>query len=292
MRTEIMIVTYAKDFEWVQLTLRTLKKFASGFAGITMVVPYPDREIFQPLAVQYGCSLRWYLVMPGKGFLHHMAVKCEADLWCPVGTEAVAHFDADCIVNMPFTPETLMCEGKPILVREHFEDFRHYPARHGWQDNVVRAIGYKPEWETMVRHPDVFHIDLYRRFRDRVEQVNKMPFSQYVLLNKEDFPMGFCEFPALGGLCLQEDYDRYFWVTAVTTPGPYWADPKWREFGIRPLARGPDGQPTEKDRWHWLWHYGDGHIEDKDLPCPVKYYWSRPGVTPAVRAEIEGFLAS
>ena len=104
MKTEIFLVTYAKDLEWCSYTLRSIKKFGKGFAGITMLVTYEDRATFKPMAEQYGCTLRWYLVQPNKGFLHHMIAKCEADLWCPKGTELVVHVDADNVFGEPFTP--------------------------------------------------------------------------------------------------------------------------------------------------------------------------------------------
>lgn len=291
MKTEIFLVTYAVDYEWCTYTLRSIKRFGSGFAGMTMLVPYEDYEKFKPLTDQYGWKLCKYLVHPSKGFLHHMIAKCEADLWCPPDTNLIVHIDADCVFGESFTPETFMHGGKPILVREHFEDFRHYPARYSWKTNVINAIGVNPEWETMVRHPNVYHFDLYRRFRDKVEQKNKMSFHQYVILQKESFPMSFCEFPALGGFCLEYEPERYRIITAVTTPGPYWNDEKWRQHGIKPFQRDHNYVPVEKGPWHWLWHMDDGSVEKHELCCPIRYFWSRKGVTQEYKQQIEQMLA-
>jgi len=87
MKAEIFIVTYAKDFDFTSYTLRSIEKFGRGFAGTTIVVPWDDQNLFRPLAEKHGCTLRAFYEAAGKGFLHHQVVKCEADLWCPKGTD-------------------------------------------------------------------------------------------------------------------------------------------------------------------------------------------------------------
>ena len=58
MKAEIFLVTYAKDYDFTSYTLRSVQKFGSGFAGITIVVPYEDLDRFGPLARRHGANLR------------------------------------------------------------------------------------------------------------------------------------------------------------------------------------------------------------------------------------------
>jgi hypothetical protein len=151
-------------------------------------------------------------------------------------------------------------------------------------------LGIDVEWETMVRHPAVFHVDMYRRMRTHIEDRHKYPFTQYVLLQRNEFPQTFAEFPTLGAYALHADSDRYQVVTRVTTPGPYWEADKWLQYGITPLLRDDKGNPIVSFDPIDLWHDGD-RVEKRDLVSPIKYFWSKKGVTPQYREQIEALLA-
>ena len=284
MNAEILIVSYAKDYDFLSYTLRAIAKFGSGFAGVTLVVPTSDEARFRPLAKKHDVNLRLFYEAAGKGFLHHQVCKCEADLWCPKGTDVVVHFDSDCITKEPFTPDTFMRGGKPVLVREHFDDFKHYAARYSWRKCVEHALGVDMEWETMVRHPGVFRVGTYGAMRRRIEQFHGYPFTQYVLLQRNEFPQTFAEFPTIGGYALAFERDDYVVVTRVVTPSE-----RWRDFGVTPMPRDAKGVPvgTEEDLNLW----GETRSTHGALVSPVKYFWSRGGVTPKMRGEIENLLA-
>jgi hypothetical protein len=143
------------------------------------------------------------------------------------------------------------------------------------------------QWETMVRHPSVFHVDLYARMRSRIEKHHRLPFTQYVLLQREEFPQTFTEFPTLGAYSLENDSDRYQIVTRVVTPGPYWNDPR---YGITPMQRDAGGKPVGNFDPVHIWHDND-LFTVAPLDYPIHYFWSKRGVTPEIRAKIEQILA-
>jgi len=289
MRVEIMMVTYRKDYEFAEYTLRTVKKFGSGYSGITLVVEYGDREMFQVLADKYGCTLRHYLPMAGKEFLHHMIAKCEADLWCPKGTEAVMHIDSDCIFGEPFNMETFIHDGKPLLVREHFDDFKHHTNRIKWRTNIQNNLGFDCEWECMVRHPAVYLIDMYRRFRNHIEDLHGYPFTAYTLLQRNEYPQTFSEFPDMGAFILKFDAHKYRIVTVAPTPGSFWADPKWKQFGLEPMPRNDRFEPIGERPYTVIYDMDTNPVKG-DLINPIRYFWSRRGVTPEYRQQIEAML--
>lgn len=290
MKAELFLVTYGPDFEFTEYTLRSIHKFGTGFSGITIVVPFQDDAKFKSLATKYGCNVRSFYEASGKGFLHHQVCKCEADIWCPKGVDLIVHIDADCIFERPFSLDTFLHKGKPVLVREHFEDFKHYPARYSWKHCAEYALGFPIEWETMVRHPSVFHADMYSRMRKHIEQRHKYPFTQYVVLQRNEFPQTFAEFPTLGAFALHDSPNEYQIVTRVYTPGPYWQDESWRKYGIAPLPRDAQGKPIGSFDPKSLWHDEDG-IAERELVSPIRYFWSKRGVTPEYRNQIEALLA-
>jgi hypothetical protein len=281
-KSELFLVTYAKDYDFTSYTLRSIAKFSRGFAGITIVVPTHDEARFRSLAKKHDCNLRSYFESESKGFLHHQVCKCEADLWCPRDRDLIFHIDADCVFKEPFSPETFLRSGKPILVRERFDDFKHYAARYSWKQCAEYALGVEMEWETMVRHPGVFWRDLYPRLRAHVEQRHHYPFTQYVLLQRNEFPQSFAEFPTLGGYALAFDKGRYSVITKVGTPCEWWASQ-----GVEVVERDAKGVPAREINF-----YLDEFWSRVTIGDPVRYFWSRAGVTTKIRKEIEDLLGS
>lgn len=283
MKSQLFLVTYAKDYEFTSYTLRSIDKFGQGFAGLTMVVPTKDEERFKPLAKKHGVELRSYFESESKGFLHHQVCKCEADLWCPRDTDFIFHIDADCVFKEPFSPQDFLGpKGKPVLVRERFDDFEHYKARNSWRHCAEYALGVPVEWETMVRHPGVFWKSMYREMRDRIEERHHYPFTQYVLLQRNEFPQSFAEFPTLGGFALNWWSHMYEVATQVKTPSEAWRGHPL----ITPVARDDRGYPVEEI---------DIILMGNDsypvtLKNPVHYFWSRGGVTPEIRRKLESIL--
>lgn len=280
----LFMVTYGKDLEWAELSLRSIKKFGTGF-NTTILVPSQDYEAFKVLKEKYDFDLRDFRELPGMGFVHHLAEKCHADLWCP-HDEWIAHIDADCIFGEPFSPETFKLAGKPILLRERYDDMISHPHRYGWRETVFNATGYDCEWETMVRHPGIFHRKTYRTLRNLVELRHGMPFYQYVVRQKNDFPQTFAEFPALGVCALEFYGDDYALVSIIATPSEH-----WQPLGILPVP--------VKERWGsdggrgsaFIHHPAIGGSERVQIANPVRYFWSKEGVTPTYRAQIEQLLA-
>ena len=206
----ILMVTYAKDVEFAKYSLRSIKKYAKGFAGVTLVVPRTDRVAFQ--WAQDESLVAQIIVfdeVPGKGMLHHEVLVCMADQLCPTA-DAILHVDADTMAWKPFTPEDYAPRGLPLLVRELYEECgKRNTNRLIWQGVVEKAIGLRPDWETMVRHPQIHLRDVYRVTREMVERHTGKKFSDYVLSCQNAFPQGFAEYPTLGAVALEHFRGHY-----------------------------------------------------------------------------------
>jgi len=210
---EIQIVSFHKDLGWCEYALRSIQKFATGFAGVTLVVPDGEVRLFAPFQKRFGVKLFPYKVRPGKAMLHHMVMKCRADETC-LNADHILHMDSDCVFIEPVTPDDYFVLGKPVLLREKFSEIAKYcPARCKWQAIVEKTLGFKPEYEMMVRHPAVHFKWLYRLFRDLVWGRHHKPFDEYVL-GCSEVPLGFTEFPALGAVALKYHEIAYHWVDA------------------------------------------------------------------------------
>lgn len=211
MRTDILLVSYLKDLPWAEYCLRSIKKFSSGFGGVTLMVPRKDRAQFVSmvgrLKMNDFVSIKDYVVKPGHEFNHHQVMKCYADVLCP-NAAYILHVDSDCIFTEPFSPSDYMDdEGRPYLpVRRYYESAPFYC----WKKATETALGVSCPYETMARHPALHHESTYRRLRSRVELNHGVPFSEYVLGLGGNYPdLGFSEFNALGSFVIYADDGDY-----------------------------------------------------------------------------------
>lgn len=204
-RVEIVIVTYKKDEEFLQYCLRSLALRAVNFARINVVVPRHEKGQWDHLP--RSTRLIYFDEIPGKGMLGHLIMKSRADELCPEA-DGILFVDADCMAVTAFTPEDFMPYGKPIIVRERYDEIAN-PNRRYWQGCVERAMGFKPDFETMCRHPSCHIPAVLKRVRELTEAHTGMKFDDYVLSGQNAFPQSFAELDSFGAVAIKEFSDRY-----------------------------------------------------------------------------------
>jgi len=251
---EILIVTYHKDAQWLQLALATIKRHATGFAGITLCLPKRDREAFAWLNsfnTGHRVNVKLYDEAPGKGMIGHMAVMASADQFVPDGTTHVLHMDADCMVKEAITPSEYFHGVKPVyVIRSYtglFDPVRKVVSDCAqWKEPTEKQLGFETDVYTMCRHPTGFPIGFYVPYRQHVERVQKRDFFAYMLSGKNSHPQNRMDFTAMGAFAHKYMHDKFVWVDVDKAAAP-------------------------KDK--------------------VKPYHSHSGVSPEIQKEIEGFLA-
>ena len=53
--TEILYVTCAKDIPFLHFSLQSVKRYARGFSGVSLVVPKAEWRLFEGFAAEFGC---------------------------------------------------------------------------------------------------------------------------------------------------------------------------------------------------------------------------------------------
>ena len=225
-KTELFIVTYAKDYPWLVYCLRSIAKFATGFSGVTILVPRQDLQALLKLAEPASTALAFPVCCisgdewPGKGMCWHMAQKMRADEWCPAA-DFVCHIDPDCVFTAPVTPETFIRDGKPILQYERFDSIllRH-EAVLTWKLATEKCLPFDIHFETMRQHGETYDRQTYRTARELVEQKTQRPFDDYVKSCKNEFPQTISEFVTLGNVAIHCFSDKYHLVDNALKPNP------------------------------------------------------------------------
>jgi hypothetical protein len=78
-----------------------------------------------------------------------------------------------------------------------------------WQKNVENALGFKPEYEGMVRQGALHLREVYAATRAAVEKHTGTPFWDYVNAGQNQFPQSFCEFNTLAAVAIRDFRSRY-----------------------------------------------------------------------------------
>lgn len=246
-KTAIFYVTFARDLLWMDYSLQSIRKFGSGFSEICIVVPTVDVDKFRKFEKTFGTSecpvrVKGFLEYPQKGFVHHLAMKCYADVFMP-DTDLILHMDPDCMFHAPFSPESYISKGKPVLVIEPYEAVQKYHLpRYHWKSVTEDALRFPCNYETMCRHPAIHHAWLYPKVRKHIEAVHQTPFVDFALKQKNSFPQGFGEFNTLGSYAVDRHPESYCLIDRGNSGEA--ADPKplltqmWSYEGVnRNMAR-------------------------------------------------------
>jgi hypothetical protein len=227
---EIFICTYAKDFQYLRYCLRSIKKFATGFSGTTILVPTKDVKELRSMLEEIGCDNKswvnsFFTVKSGyewahKGMLWHLAQECRADEWCP-NADYIAHIDADCIFTKPVKPQTFFKYNNPLLRYEPFETLaKRQPGTWNWKIAAENSLPFSVANEYMRGHPEVYHRGLYAKTRELVEQKTKQPFNDYIKSGRNEYPQQFCEYETLGAVAHQYFVDSYTLCDLSKEPHP------------------------------------------------------------------------
>ena len=246
LRPEVLIVTFARDVGFLYYCLQALEKFAKGIP-VTVAIPRHERKQFSDLPGKF--RLHEFDEVPGKGMLSHEVAVCRADEICP-NADCIIHIDADVIPWRPFMIADLAPGGKPRLLRERYDDCgRRNPNRLFWQQAVQNALGWKPEFETMVAFPHVHLREVYGVTRRLCESHTGLKFDEFMTAGRNEFPQQVCEFNMLGSVALK------YYASAYTVVN-YDHDKDGRDCGI---AEGTSYQYVyrrERDFMAEFWSHG------------------------------------
>lgn len=225
---ELFCVTYARDAEWTQWMIRSVQKYAFGFAGITVVFPEKDVPVFEPLMSEFRASrvhVRWVHEEEPEGaeagHMNQNYLKCCADKYVPRETTHVVHIDSDCAFTGDFDSSELFEDGKPHLLFTPYDQLGN-EADAPWRAITENALKFSCPAETMRKFPFIYPVWLYDYLRKWVEARNLMDFKKFVMtapkLGRYAFH-GFSEFNALGCFAKEQlAYHFHLYETSTAAP--------------------------------------------------------------------------
>lgn len=232
MNTDIFIVSYHKDFPFLQYCLKSIEKFATGFHNVVLMIPRRDMDEFWCRVDPAHCrqvNLVPFDEWPDKGMLHHMALVMTAPNYCH-HADLILHMDSDCVFTEPVTPGDYIRDGKPILLHARYDWLiKQQGNLLNWKVAAQNALGIEVEHEFMRRHPSLHLPAVYAKTRAMIEEQHQRLLEDYIKSQRNEFPQTFAEFPTLGAVAWNHFHDQYHWVNQETEPWPpnkmkqYWS---------------------------------------------------------------------
>jgi len=252
---EILIVTYRKDFPWLIYALKLINKYCRGFHGVTLAVPHIDRSYLSP-AMNYGfVRFESFDEDPSKGMLNHMVQMASAEKLVPPGTRYVMHMDADCMFHTPSTPEDFFYDNKPQYLFRSWESLSSPdPDNPG-----AKVTSDCAQWH----HPTTVQLGKPSEIYAMCRHPTVFPIEFYPLYRDR--------ISAIHG-----DFEK--WMLAGRNVHP--------QDRMDFTAMGEWAWACMRDAFYWV-NCGDRNPYPKDR---LKAYWSHGGITPDIKAEIEGYL--
>jgi len=202
--TDIVIRTYWRDFPWLELCLRSIEKFASGFRRIIVAVP---QESAPYLARYPAISSQATIALTDNysdDYLGQQVTKLHADIL--TDADFITHVDSDVILTDALDVRSLFCAGRPIVVTRPFASAdRHWP----WGRPTSTFLGWAVSCDFMCRPPFTFPRWLYPHVRSFSRATHGVELADYV---KRCPPRGFSEFNVLGALAFADFPGAFEWI--------------------------------------------------------------------------------
>jgi len=224
MTTSIFIKTCAKDMEWLVYCLKSIQQYGSGFLETVIVADESQRETIPENITNIHYAEDW-----DNGYLQQQSVKLMADKYAKGDT--ILFVDSDCVFYKNFTPADFMRDGKPILLKTHYDNLIDKTMPGGgkplvWQEITSKIMGFPVEWEYMRRIPCLYWKDSLERFR------KKMPDLPEKIRNAQD--KSFSEFNAIGAYIDKYEPENYFISDNMVWMQPCVAKQFWSWGGVTP----------------------------------------------------------
>ena len=232
MKSALLWVTYGKDFPFFEFSLRSYKKFATGFAYAKVIVPVEDVARFREICDPAGVEVAGIGEPPGKGMLMHMAMQMLGETHFPSDADFIFHIDSDCVFNQRTEPRDYLPGDKPIVCfrdwnslltrpveQDEVQTFMGYTGRtidfnrgaYLWKFAADFALGFPSQRQTMTTMPVVHRRETYPRARAIIQHRFKTDIISHILQGRNEWPQSFCEFETLGAVAHKDFGDHYHW---------------------------------------------------------------------------------
>lgn len=207
---DIFVRSYWKDLPWLGYCLRSIRRYASGFRDVVVVLPRSTRPwLRRNPVVPHDVRIAWCDEY-ANDYLGQQVSKLYADLFSDA--DLLCHLDADCLLSEPTTPSALAPSGRPwVVIRPISEVDRHIP----WRGPTEDFLGWRITHDFMQQPPFVYPRSLYPAIRQYCRERYHLELADYVLGRPA---RGFSEFNVMGGYAYARHHQLFTWADWTVAP--------------------------------------------------------------------------
>ena len=189
--TDIFIKTCLHDAAYHKYCLASINKYCTGFRNTVVV------EGEHP-----------------RGYLHQQVVKLHADQH--TDADFILVTDSDTLFTEPVTPESFMCDGKPIwLYTPWTKEMLDHPGTAAWKACMETFLGLPSPGEMMRRQPFMFPRKVLPSIREFCTKKHGVSLEDYIMSKKS-----FSEWNCLALYCWLGFHREFHWINTETEELP------------------------------------------------------------------------
>lgn len=195
--TAIFIKSYAKDFNWLNYCLRSIKKFVTGYSEVILLLDEGSNvDLHLLIELPNKIRIEW-VKKEGNGYIFQQYCKLTAHHYTQA--EKIMFVDSDCIFYKPVDLSKLDLE---IL----YTPYSMVGDAICWKECTEKVIKQTIDFEFMRRLPLTYHRSTLENFEKFIGEL------KYYVLNQNRFS----EFNAIGAFAWIYEHDKYKWVNTST----------------------------------------------------------------------------
>lgn len=175
MTVSIFIRSYRSDRFWLDYCLRSVAKFAKGFAETVVALPIGDESHFERTEF-HGARVVWVQDPNCHPYIGQQVCKIEADSHCK--GQKILYLDSDCFLTAKMTPKMFFQGAKTIMLLRHWSVLSDNAKQ--WHQITRDIMGYEPLFESMACHPMIYDRSTLAMFREHIHHTHKMPLREFV----------------------------------------------------------------------------------------------------------------
>lgn len=199
---DVFYKTYNKDFNWLDYSLRSLKKHVTGYDNIHILVPKTQiaqfREQFKSLPDR---TIVHEVNEYGSGYMYQQVCKMQAHKYSDAAF--IMFSDSDLIYDHDINLQTFIETRKPEILYTSYDKVGDAKC---WKEPTEAFIKDPQEYEFMRRNNLIYH----RSTLEAIEQYE--PNLEYIVMNSPRFS----EFNAIGAFAWKFEKDKYNFVNTDT----------------------------------------------------------------------------
>lgn len=253
MKHYIFMRSCRKDIPWLDLSLQTILRYATGFDGIMVTFPfedmYPMTGLIQSKFGHAGIRMQPVPRMT-EDYIGQQNTKLQADLW--LGSDClITYLDSDVMLTGPLHASQLGGPGasspmKPLFLYTPYDSLAADKNVMAWKEITQFHMGEEVTNEFMRRLPITVHSNHLAGLRKWYFERTGMPLQHVLTGLSQNGRRDFSEFNLIGAYCWRHHGNDYAWVNTAT---------------------------------------------EAFAPLPIKQYWSWGGLQAEHVREINAFLA-